>query len=257
MTLLFFSNTAARAAVLTLVVALLPLAAFAQSDSSQSAEELAKKLSNPIASLISVPFQGNYDEKIGPARDGHRFTLNIQPVIPVELNKDWNLISRTILPVTDQRNIFPGAGHQSGIGDVVQSFFFSPKALTAGGWIWGAGPTAVLLRQESGWTYGALLNHIWSFAGDGDRSNVCSTFLQPFLAYTTKDAWTFGLNTESTYDWNATQWSVPINASVAKLVRFGRLPVSLGLNARYWADSPDSGPHGWGARFVVTFLFPA
>jgi hypothetical protein len=278
MTLLFFSNAAARAAALTLVVALLPLAAFAQSDSSQSAEELAKKLSNPIASLISVPFQGNYDEKIGPARDGHRFTLNIQPVIPVELNADWNLISRTILPITDQRNIFPGTGHQSGIGDVVQSFFFSPKALTAGGWIWGAGPvlllptgsddllstrkwgagpTAVLLRQDSGWTYGALFNHLWSFAGDSERPQVSSTYLQPFLAYTTKDAWTFGLNTESTYDWNAKQWSVPINASVAKLVRFGKLPVSLGLNARYWAASPDSGPHGWGARFVVTLLFPA
>ena len=86
---------------------------------------------------------------------------------------------------------------------------------------------------------------------------MSSTFLQPFLAYTTKDAWTFGLNTESTYDWNASQWSVPINASVAKLVRFGKLPVSLGLNARYWADSADSGPHGWGARFVMAFLFPA
>ena len=263
-----------RPVILTLVLACLPLAASAQDD---SAEELAKKLSNPIASLISVPLQGNYDDKIGPTRDGHRFTLNIQPVIPFEINKDWNLISRTILPITDQSDVFPGAGHQSGLGDVVQSLFFSPKAPTQDGWIWGAGPvlllptgsddllsarkwgagpTAVLLRQESGWTYGGLFNHIWSFAGDSDRSHVSSTFLQPFLAYTTKDAWTYGLNTESTYDWNAKQWSVPINASIAKLVRFGKQPVSLGLNARYWADSPDSAPHGWGVRFIVTFLFP-
>jgi|SRR5579862_1390457 len=263
-------------ATLFLCLLLFPRGVCAQ-DVEQSAEELAKKLSNPIASLISVPLQGNYDDNIGPARDGRRFTLNIQPVIPIELNSDWNVISRTILPVTDQHDIFPGAGHQSGIGDVVQSFFFSPKAPTADGWIWGAGPvlllptgsddllsarkwgagpTGVLLKQEAGWTYGALFNHIWSFAGDSDRSYVSSTFLQPFLAYTTKDAWTFGLNTESTYDWNARQWSVPINASVAKLVRFDKQPVSLGLNARYWAESPDAGPHGWGVRFIVTFLFP-
>ena len=275
---LSFECRPVRAATLTLVAGILPLVAFAQGEGGQSAEELAKKLSNPIASLISVPFQANYDEKIGPARDGHRFTLNIQPVIPFDLNGEWNLISRTIVPVTDQRDILPGAGHQSGIGDIVQSFFFSPKAPTAGGWIWGAGPvvllptgsddllsarkwgtgpTAVLLRQESGWTYGGLFNHIWSFAGDHDRSSVSVTYLQPFLAYTTKDAWTFGLNTESTYDWNAKQWSAPINASVAKLVRLGKLPVSLGLTARYWAESADSSPHGWGLRLVVTFLFPA
>jgi len=88
------------------------------------------------------------------------------------------------------------------------------------------------------------------------RSSISNTFLQPFLAYTTKDAWTYTINTESTYDWKAEQWSVPINAVVSKLTKFGKQPVSLGLGVRYWADSPDSGPHGWGVRFVVTFLFP-
>jgi hypothetical protein len=269
------SAAATRIATLAFLL-LLPLSVCAQGE-VQSEEELAKKLSNPIASLISLPFQGNYDENIGPARDGRRFTLNIQPVIPFDLNTEWSLISRTILPITDQHNIFPGAGNQSGIGDVLQSFFFSPKARTSDGWIWGAGPvlllptgsddllsarswgvgpTAVLLKQESGWTYGGLFNHIWSVAKDQDRSYVSSTFLQPFISYTTKDAWTYGLNTESTYDWNAKEWSVPINAYVTKLVRFGEQPVSLGVTARYWADSPTNGPHGWGARFIVTFLFP-
>ena len=166
---------------------------------------------------------------------------------------------------------------QFGLGDTVQSLFFSPKEPTSNGLIWGAGPalllptgtenllsgrkwgagpTAVLLKQDGPWTYGFLGNHIWSFAGDDNRSSISNTFLQPFLAYTTKDAWTYTINTESTYDWKAEQWSVPINAVVSKLTKFGKQPVSLGLGVRYWADSPDSGPHGWGVRLVVTFLFP-
>jgi hypothetical protein len=267
---------------LLLSVTVLTPVCFADLDSEDApagggAADLAKKLQNPVAALISVPFQLNYDQNIGPDDDGDRWTLNIQPVVPFDLNEDWNLISRTILPVVWQDDIFPGAGSQSGIGDIVQSLFFSPKAPTEGGWIWGAGPvflfptgsddllttdkwgagpTVVVLKQQGPWTYGALANHIWSYAGDDDRDDVNATFLQPFLSYTTPTAWSFTIQTESTYDWENEEWSVPIGGIISKVTNIGGQMVSFSGGVRYWADSPDSGPEGWGFRFVTTFLFP-
>lgn len=236
--------------------------------------ELAKKLSNPIASLISVPFQFNFDQGVGP-KDANRWTLNIQPVIPFSLNENWNLITRTIVPVVYQDSLATGLDSKFGLGDTLQSFFFSPKA-PSGGWIWGvgpvflwptgtddtlgsgkwgAGPTAVLLKQEHGWTYGILANHVWSYAGDGDRGEVNSTFLQPFLTYTWPTATTLGLNSESTYNWSDSEWTIPLNLFVSQVVKFGNQPVQFQIGGRYYADSPDNGPE-WGLRFTVTFLFP-
>jgi hypothetical protein len=253
------------------LLAACPLAA------QDDAAALAKQLSNPVAALISVPFQLNYDSDFGPVEEGEKWLLNIQPVIPISISEDWNLISRTILPVVSQSDLFPGAGSQSGIGDVVQSAFFSPKAPGAGGWIWGAGPvlllptgsdelltadqwgagpTAVVLRQEGHLTYGALVNHIWSFAGDEDRADVNATFLQPFLAYGTTKAWTFTFNAESTYDWESEQWTVPIHGLVTKVTKAGSQLISVGGGLRYWVDAPDSGPEGLGYRLIVTLLYP-
>ena len=113
-------------------------------DEYESTADLALQLSNPVAALVSVPLQLNYDQKNGPADAGDRWLLNVQPVVPVDLNQDWNLISRTILPIVRQNDVFPDAGTQTGIGDVVQSVFFSPKAPTAAGWIWGVGPVLLL-----------------------------------------------------------------------------------------------------------------
>jgi hypothetical protein len=262
-----------RIAILAAVIAMLPLVARAE----PSAEELAKQLANPIAALISVPFQANYDTDIGPAEDGDRFYVNVQPVVPITLNEQWNVISRTILPLVTQDEIYPGAGDQSGLGDTVQSLFFSPKAPTAGGWIWGVGPvfllptasdellgaeqwgigpTAVVLKQQGPWTYGALANHIESVAGDDDRADVSATFLQPFLSHTSPTGRTYSVNTETTYDWEGEEWSVPVNLLATQLLKVGNQRVQVGAGVRYWLDGPDSGPEGLGFRLVVTLLFP-
>ena len=110
-------------------------------------------------------------------------------------------------------------------------------------------------RQDSGWTYGALANHVWSFAGDDQRSSVNATFIQPFLSFTTKTFTSFALNTESTYDWQARQWTVPLNVSVSQLMKIGGQPMSFALGYRKYVDRPEGGPD-WGLRFTVTFLFP-
>lgn len=240
-----------------------------------SSAELAKKLANPVADLISIPFQFNYDEGYG-SKDAGIWRLNAQPVIPITLNEDWNLITRTIVPVVYQDSLAAGLNSEFGLGDIVQSFFFSPKKPT-NGWIWGvgpvfnwptatddalgsekwgAGPTAVVLKQEKGWTYGILVNHIWSFAGDDDRADLNATFLQPFLAYTFPTATTITLNTESTYNWTSDDWTVPVNLQISQLMRLGKLPVQFALGGRWYAESPDGGPE-WGVRFTFTILLPA
>lgn len=146
-----------------------------------SGADLAVQLANPVASMISVPMKVNWDTGIGPA-DANRTTLVVQPVIPFSLNDEWNLITRTIVPFIRAESPVAGGPTESGLGDTTQSFFFSPKAPTAGGWIWavgpvgfyptasnsalgrkkwGLGPSVLLLSQANGWTYGALANHIW------------------------------------------------------------------------------------------------
>jgi hypothetical protein len=236
--------------------------------------ELAKKLANPIADLISLPIQSNIDFGVGPG-DGTVSRTNIQPVIPFELSEHWNLISRTILPVIDQEGLAPAGDSLDvfGLGDTTQSLFFSPKESLAiwgvgpafllptatddllGTGKWAAGPTAVVLRQEGPWTLGALANHLWDFAGDSSRDSVNATFIQPFVAYILPTHTTFSLNTEASYDWTNDQWTVPINFQVSQLFKIRGQIMQAFVGARYYAEKPDNGPE-WGLRFGLTFLFP-
>jgi len=244
--------------------------AFAQ----ESNTELAKKLSNPVSAMISFPLQFNYDQHFGADHQGSKYFVNVQPVVPFQLNTDWNLITRTILPVVHQDDVIPGSS-QTGISDINESLFLSPAK--PGAWIWGAGaallfptgsddklsarkwgagPTVIVLKQQGHNTFGMLADHLSSFAGDAGRPDISSTFFQPFFSHVTPSAVTSTLSTESTYDWKAKQWSVPIILTATKLMKFGSHHVSLGGGLRYWAEGPDSGPHDWGIRLIATFVFP-
>ena len=265
--------------VLTALVAALPAYAADAPESTPAgtnADELAMQLSNPVAALISVPFQLNWDTGIGRDGDGERTTLNVQPVVPFSLGDDWNLITRTILPVIWQDDVVPGAGSQSGFGDILQSVFFSPKAPTASGWIWGAGPaillptgnsdftldqwavgpTAVVLKQNAaGWTYGMLVNQLWGVSNSGRLPDVDAAFFQPFVTKRIGPGRTLGANLEATYDHDASQWTVPVNASISQILPVGGQLISIGAGGRVFVEGPRGRPD-WGLRLTVTLLFP-
>jgi hypothetical protein len=248
------------------------------SSASQSeAVDLAKKLTNPVADLVSVPFQANWNMGVGPD-DDTQWLLNFQPVVPIRLSAKWNLIQRVIIPVLSQPPLAPGGESTFGLGDILASSFFSPveskiiwgvgPALSVpistdpalGSEKWSIGPTFVILKQSGPWTYGVLWNQIWSFADAGgtEAPDVSQMFTQPFLAYTNKKAVTFTINSETTTNWKAPdgeEWTIPVNLMVAKLSKFGPFPASYQFALGYYIDSPEGGP-SWKIRAVFTLLLP-
>jgi hypothetical protein len=262
-----------RRAVLTL--ALMMQASAAGAD--EELFELAKKVANPIADLMTSPFLYNWDGKLGSDEQGTSNYVRFQPVVPLHIDQDWNVITRLFMPLVEEEDVSPGYGTQWGLTGVNLSFFLSPRGPVAQGLTlglgpvvgfpatnsalgsqkWGLGPTAAIVWQPPGpWTVGFLTRHIWSVGGNATEADINETYLQPFVSYTTQDAWTFGLNSESTYYWTDDEASVPINLTITKLLRLGGAAISLGPGVRYWVEDPDTDAHGWGLRFETTLVFP-
>jgi len=240
-----------------------------------SAEELAKKLANPIASLISAPLQNNTDLGIG-SNKGTRNTLNIQPVIPLSLSAKWNLIARWVQPIVNQYNVTGAGKTESGLGDAVVSAFLSPsspkKGITWGAGPvflvpdgthtslstekWGIGPTALALLQVKGITIGALVNQIWSFAGDANRGDLSQLFVQPFFTYNWKTGAGLGANFELTQNWNTNSTVVWFNPLLSGVTSFGKQKTQLAIGPRFNLAAPAGSKADFGIRAVIVFLFP-
>lgn len=270
-------SIALLAAVLTLVT-MRARADDSAASPAGDAERLAKQLSNPVADLVSIPFQFNWEEGVGE-QDATRFVLNVQPVVPFELNDKWNLIGRWIMPFVSQPELAPGLDSTFGLSDILFSAFFAPRSASRFIWAagpvvslpttddpalgsgkWQAGPTVVVLKQNGGWTYGFLANQLWSFAStsDTERRDVNKTFLQPFLSYTTSKGVSLSVQSEATYDRKAAdgdKWTAPINVSVSKVTRFGPFPFSVQGGFGYFVEAPSIGPERR-LRIAFTLLLP-
>jgi hypothetical protein len=240
-----------------------------------------------------VPFQFNWEQPVGPDKDS-RFVMNFQPVIPMGLTEDWNMILRWIMPYIGQPALFEGGTPASGLGDIVASVFFSPaKAGKYFSWglgpvfmlptnanavlgssKWAVGPTFAIIRQDGGWSYGLLANQLWSFAGDDrsggvERGELNISLIQPSVSYRTKQHITLGVSVEATANWRlysqgpsgrledaeGNQWTIPIMLNVSKLTKFGPLPMSIGGGVGWFATGPSDAP-SWRLRMSGAILLP-
>jgi hypothetical protein len=252
--------------------------AMAQSNGDDYRDEaLQQATQNPVADMISIPLQNNFNFGVGP-QDKMQYVGNIQPVVPFHLTENWNVITRTIVPFVYQPQLAPGVGDVFGLSDIQFSAFLAPAK--PGGIIWGvgpivqfpsgtdnsitsgqwaAGPSAVALKIDRHWVYGALANYISSFAGQSDRGAVSQWLIQPFVNYNLPDGWSLvfaPIITANMMADSSDRWTVPLGGGVSRLVRVGMLPVSLSLQGYYNVVRPDAGPD-WSIRFSIQLLLPA
>jgi hypothetical protein len=259
---------------IVLVIAM--LSADLQLACAQESSDIAKQAQNPIASLISVPFENDFNPHTGTNKEDS-YVFEMKPVVPFRLSNDWNLITRTIIPVIQVPDLAPGVSGTGGLGDVQESLFLSPTK--AGPVIWGAGPvisfptatesilgtkklslgpTVVVLRSQGHWLFGSLAQNLFSVAGPSGRPDVNQMLLQPFVNYNLPHKWYLTSSPIITANWevrSSQRWVVPVGGGVGKIVRFGKQPVNVYTQFFRNVQRPD-GTSSWSARFNMTFLFP-
>jgi hypothetical protein len=273
-------NTIQQAASRFICAAALGTLLLPSAYAEMSAEELAKLAQNPVGNLISLPFQNNTNLNFGPEK-GTQNVLNIQPVIPISVNSEWNIITRTIVLVISNPSLYPGDDRTNGIGDTVFTAFLSPAKPGPGGLIWGAGPvvqlptnsnselgnknwglgpSAVVLHLEKGdpWVYGMLVNNIWSLSSNQQGGSYNNGVIQPFVNYNFPSGFYITSVPIITVDWKAEssqRWTVPLGGGVGQIFHLGKLPVNVQLAAYYNVVTPDDGPN-WQIRAQLQLLFP-
>jgi hypothetical protein len=251
----------------------------------QSTEDLAAAAQNPVAAMYSLPFQNNIYGGAGPTHDATANVLNIQPVLPFTVG-DWNIISRTIAPLIYLASLATGpseiteqslfSGSHFGLGDINQTFYFSPAKATE--LIWGIGPSfnlptatatslgsakfsvgpaAVALVMPKPWVVGILARQLWSVAGPSNRPDVSQFLMQPFVNYNMEEGWYLVSSPIITANWLApsNKWAVPIGAGIGKIFRIAEQPMNASLQAFDYVQSPTGGPR-WAVRAQLQFLFP-
>ena len=259
-----------------LLLAIFVLCGLVQPARAQESPEIAKQAQNPIANLISVPFENDFNPQTGLNKEDS-YVLQMKPVVPFRLSNDWTLITRTIIPVIQVPDLAPGVRGATGLGDVQESLFLSPAK--AGPVIWGAGPvisfptatqdilgtkklsvgpTVVVLRIQGHWLFGSLVQNLFSVAGPSARKDINQMLMQPFVNYNLPHKWYLVSSPVITANWEVKpgeRWTVPIGGGVGKIVHFGKLPVNVYTQFFRNVQRPD-GTSSWSARFQMQFLFP-
>ncbi len=244
---------------------------------SDAVEALAKAAQNPISNLMSLPFQDNTSYRVGSSGQTQN-VLNIEPVIPFQLNDDWNLITRTIIPVVSQPNLAGSRGQSNGLGDINPSFFFSPRTSNVTIWgigpsffmptatqrmlgsgKWSVGPGLIVVSTPGHWVLGALVSNVWSFAGQSDRERFDQLTAQPFVNYNVSNGWYVSSSPIITADWAASpgnKWLVPMGGGFGRVFMLGQLYLNAETQVFYNVMTPDNNGSRWSTRFQLKLLFP-